>query len=50
MLHATGWQDGHITPEDSERLDVMREKFQIGAEEHLRLEKQVRQEILRQRA
>jgi hypothetical protein len=44
-----GWRDGAITPEDSEKLDLLRENFKISADEHLRLEKQVRQEILKQR-
>ena len=46
----SGWKDGSITPEDSERLDMLREKFHISADEHLRLEKQVRREILKQRS
>jgi hypothetical protein len=45
-----GWKDGAITPEDSERLDMLREKFNISAEEHLRLERQVRRDILKHRA
>ncbi len=45
-----GWKDGVITPEDSERLDMLREKFNISAEEHLRLERQVRRDILRHKA
>ncbi len=43
------WKSGSITPQDLDRLDILRERFKISAEEHLRLEKQVRQEILRQR-
>jgi hypothetical protein len=43
------WKNGSITPQDFDRLDILREKFNISAETHMRLEKQVRQEILRQR-
>ena len=43
------WKSGSITPQDLDRLDILRERFNISAEEHLRLEKQVRQEVLRQR-
>ena len=48
-LHAIvdSWKNGSITPQDLDRLDVLREKFNISAEEHMRLEKQVRHEILR---
>jgi len=42
------WKNGSLTPQDSDRLDALREKFKISAEEHMRLEKQVRQEILKQ--
>jgi hypothetical protein len=45
-----GWKNGVITPQDSEKLDQLREQFQISAEEHLRLEKQVRKEILKQKS
>jgi len=43
------WKDGVITPQDSDRMDHLREQFNISAEEHLRLEKQVRKEILKQK-
>ena len=45
-----GWKGGVITPQDSEKLDQLREQFHIPAEEHLRLEKQVRREILKQKS
>jgi hypothetical protein len=45
-----GWKNGVITPQDSEKLDQLREQFHISAEEHLRLEKQVRREILKQKS
>jgi hypothetical protein len=44
------WQDGVITPQDSELLEQLRDQFNISAEEHLRLEKQIRREILKQKA
>jgi hypothetical protein len=43
------WKNGSLTAQDLDRLDTLREKFNISAEEHMRLEKHVRQEILRQR-
>ena len=43
------WRDGVITPDDSERLERLRDRFRISADEHMRLEKQIRQDILKQR-
>lgn len=43
----TAWLNGAITPVDSERLDSLRDKLRISAELHLKLERKVRQEILK---
>lgn len=43
----TAWLNGAITPVDSERLDLLRDKLRISAELHLKLERKVRQEILK---
>lgn len=43
------WKDGSISHEDSERLERLREIFGISADEHFRLEKKVRQELIKKR-
>ncbi len=39
------WKDGFVTPEDAERLEALRKSLNISAEEHLRLEAQIRKEM-----
>ncbi len=41
------WLNGAITPVDSERLDLLRDKLKISADLHLKLERKVRHEILK---
>lgn len=43
------WKDGSVSYEDSERLESLREIFGISADEHFRLEKQVRQELIKKK-
>jgi tetratricopeptide (TPR) repeat protein len=38
------WEDGVVTPEESERLEALRKSLNISAEEHFKLEAQVRKE------
>jgi hypothetical protein len=39
------WADGSINPEESDYLTSLREKLGIPADEHFKLEAQVRKEI-----
>jgi hypothetical protein len=38
------WEDGVVTPEESEKLEALRKSLNISAEEHFKLEAQVRKE------
>ncbi len=39
------WHDGSVTPEESEFLTSLREKLGVPAEEHFKLESQIRKEV-----
>jgi hypothetical protein len=41
----TVWHDGFVTPEESDFLTSLREKLGVPAEEHFKLESQIRKEI-----
>lgn len=41
----TVWSDGAVTPEESDFLTSLREKLSIPADEHFRLEGQIRKEV-----
>ena len=39
------WKDGVVTPEEAEKLEALRNALKISAEEHFKLEAQVRKEM-----
>ena len=39
------WKDGVVTPEEAETLEALRKTLNISAEEHFKLEGQVRKEM-----
>ncbi|HTX19794.1 MAG TPA: TerB family tellurite resistance protein [Bacteroidota bacterium] len=39
------WKDGVVTPEEAEKLEALRKILKISAEEHFRLEAQIRKEM-----
>ncbi len=39
------WLDGHVTPDESDFLTSLREKLGVPAEEHFKLESQIRKEV-----
>lgn len=41
----TVWSDGHVTPEESDFLQTLRDKLGIPADEHFKLESQIRKEL-----
>jgi hypothetical protein len=38
------WKDGVVTPEEAEYLELLRKRLNVPAEEHLKLESQIRRE------
>jgi hypothetical protein len=39
------WSDGHVTPDESDFLQTLRDKLGIPADEHFKLESQIRKEL-----